>query len=53
MPALTTIYRYKHDGELAEISNEFQYKKSKEELEDGIRLVLWAAKASLLFMYIL
>jgi len=37
--------RYKHDGELSEISNEFQYKKSKEELEDGIRLVLWA-KAS-------
>lgn len=30
---------------MTEITNEFQYNLAKEELEDGVRLVLWAQDA--------
>jgi len=34
-----------------EITNEFQYKIAKEELEDGVRLVLWAQDVKVLGFY--
>lgn len=45
------VLRYKHEGRMIEIKTEFQYKMAKEELEDGIRLVLWAQDSKVIDKY--
>ena len=36
---------------MIEITDEFQYKMAKEELEDGVRLVLWAQDTKVRYLF--